>query len=104
MGGKLQGLQTMDIRTGKFTKIFQKSAPFPGGAAVLNILKDRNNRVWVGTNSGLARLDETSGGYKGYLPSIVAVNILLKDSNGNLWAGTARAYINTIKKKMILNF
>ncbi len=103
--GTFSGLQTLDIRTGKFTKIFQKPPPFPGGGAILCILKDKNKQVWVGTSSGLVKLDEQSGDYKVYLTSITAVNYIKKDSDGNLWVATSLGLYKYNKEKdKFINF
>jgi len=69
------------------------SVALPGAAAgpqVLTMLQDHNGNVWLGTTSGLLRIDRN-----GVLLSDVkdfgndGVNALFEDREGNLWVGDA---------------
>jgi len=60
------------------------------------LLEDRADRFWVGTNSGLHRLDRRSGYFLRIEPILangdpwpsVNIRILVEDQNGKLWIGT----------------
>ncbi|HEY5369546.1 MAG TPA: two-component regulator propeller domain-containing protein, partial [Hanamia sp.] len=98
--GTYMGLQTMDIKTGKFTKRFQKNVPFFfRGNIIEDILTDKNNRVWVATGGGLNRLDEQTGNFKQDLPNTLFISCIMEDSNGNLWAATSQGLHKYNKEK-----
>ncbi|MEQ1518089.1 MAG: two-component regulator propeller domain-containing protein, partial [Usitatibacteraceae bacterium] len=58
------------------------------------VLRDRNNILWVGTKSGLARFDETTQSFTAVREPgapTEGVGVILEDRAGTLWFGTSGA-------------
>jgi hypothetical protein len=67
---------------------------FTHNQLVHNFLEDRSNNLWLGTRSGLIKLDrgrKITAHYtqKDGLPSNI-INSILEDQRGNLWIGTTK--------------
>lgn len=64
---------------------------------VFDILQDRDNRIWVGTDRGLSLLDENGTSFthfsreNGY--PFNSVVIILEDNNGDFWLATNRGLL-----------
>ncbi|HUZ60381.1 MAG TPA: two-component regulator propeller domain-containing protein [Hanamia sp.] len=99
--GTFKGLQTMDIKTGTFTKRFQSNARVATDNDIIeDILPDKNNQVWIATRGGLNKLDELSGHFKrNFIMSSGGVNCIMKDSSGNFWAAANEGLYKYNKEK-----
>ncbi len=94
-----KGVERYDPRTGERRR-YARNAAYPMSLSddlVYGILVDSQERVWIGTNSGLNRFVPAQDGFIQYkhrdddptsLPSD-SVRSLLEDSAGRLWFGTA---------------
>lgn len=93
------GLLWIGMNTGEFQVYDPASGRFedvPGvGNIVSYIYEDRNERLWVGTRSGLKCLDrrtrelvDISGILGGAADQLLFVNWITEDSQGRLWVGT----------------
>jgi ligand-binding sensor domain-containing protein/serine phosphatase RsbU (regulator of sigma subunit) len=62
--GTTQGLNALDIATGKFRQYHQKDG-LPN-ETVFGILEDDDGLLWMSTNKGIARLDPRQGVFRNY--------------------------------------
>ncbi len=80
---------------------FAAQAPYlsaaVGSANVWSVYEDHRGFVWIGTDTGILRVDDTSGAVTSY-PLVTApqgtvypqsVRAITEDSSGDIWAGTA---------------
>ncbi len=74
-----------------------------------SLICDNNNILFIGTSSGIDKLDPRTGIFKhyglqeGYLGIENNKNAIHKDNEGNLWFGTVRGVIKYIPSKDIMN-
>ncbi|MBN1479638.1 hypothetical protein JXA70_05150, partial [candidate division KSB1 bacterium] len=54
---------------------------------ILNFVQDNRGRLWLGTEKGLDRLNESGKDFSHFLPGVQILNIL-SDDNNCLWIGT----------------
>ncbi|MDB5968833.1 MAG: hypothetical protein JWQ90_1283 [Hydrocarboniphaga sp.] len=98
LGGALDGLWALDLRAGdgKPVLLRHEAGTALGDARVTSIQRGRDTALWVGTRSGLARLDTASGAIE-RLPADPAdpsrlpngfVSSTLVDRRGRLWVST----------------
>ncbi len=92
------GLLRMDVRTGA-VRAFRSDRSDPRSLShdvVISLLRDRQGRLWAGTNSGLNRLEADSTfthyGEEDGFPSSVIYS-MLEDDDGRLWLGTNRGLV-----------
>ena len=80
------GVSVLDPSTGNI-----KTFTAAQSLAVPAVLAEKNGEVWVGTQSGVQRLDTAKGIFQPVLPDIAeqTINALYRDRAGNLWVGTA---------------
>src|SRR5580698_3651386 len=91
--------------TVSITVPFTLSGDLPG-SRIESMYADREGRLWVGTNRGLARIVTNGNGAKGTtvqrmpptdpLASNVVIS-LLEDREGDLWAGTETAGLHILR-------
>jgi ligand-binding sensor domain-containing protein/signal transduction histidine kinase len=94
LGTQFTGLHHLDPSTGKFT-IYQHDMNRPGSLSdnrVNSVYFDRSGAMWVGTQNGLNKFDQTTGRFTVYtrrdgLPGN-AVGCVLEDNSGDLWMST----------------
>ncbi|MHC4638833.1 MAG: sigma 54-interacting transcriptional regulator, partial [Planctomycetota bacterium] len=104
--GTSDGLSRYNRRRDRFESVYLSamtgSTESTGSGAnlprrhITTLLEDRNNHLWVGTMTGLARLDSTRGLVTGYshdesdTTSISGdvITSLFEDASGQLWVGT----------------
>jgi PAS domain S-box-containing protein len=91
LGTHYSGLHRFDPATGQFT-VYKSQANVPGTLRdnmVPTVLIDRVDRIWVGTESGLDKLDPQSGKFIAYNDTEGVrgrtVTCLLEDNQGGLW-------------------
>ena len=85
IGGRDGGLASFDPRQRKLTRHRLPSA------SIFALLEDRRGDLWVGTESGLVRVEASSGKIIPETlpgPRTVLVRSLLQDSYGRIWIGT----------------
>lgn len=100
LGTESSGLLRFDPATGKFT-LYQHQFDQPhtlNDNRVNAIHFDRSGAMWVGTQEGLNRFDEKTGGFTSYsrqngLPGS-AVSCILEDDRGDLWMSTENGIAN----------
>ena len=84
------------LQQGQFLRVTESEA---GYGQISAMYEDRQGTLWVGMQSGLARLDET--GWKAYRTgdglSANAVQAIVDDAEGNLWIGTAGGGLNRLR-------
>jgi ligand-binding sensor domain-containing protein/signal transduction histidine kinase len=98
LGYHLGSFAFYDKRTGKFTHFFTSDNPNSiFGIVKVSILKDRNNKVWIGDwGGGLNYYDKEKNTFVNYRPNPADVNslsdgvvfALFEDRQGRLWIGT----------------
>jgi ligand-binding sensor domain-containing protein/serine phosphatase RsbU (regulator of sigma subunit) len=102
------GLKRTDT-TGK-VKIYKHDASDASSLSddrVFSVYRDRSGNLWVGTYSGLDKLNEKTGKFTHYVnksgdPNSLSDNwvwSILEDKQGNLWVGTARGGLNRFDRK-----
>ena len=85
------GVYRFDPVTAKFTVYRHSNAPGALSSDAANaVCVDRSGIVWVGTQSGLNRLDPATGTATLYNPgqSSISIDSILEDARGSLWLGT----------------
>ncbi|MCB0656674.1 MAG: GHKL domain-containing protein [Saprospiraceae bacterium] len=90
--GTFNGLNLFNPESGKITRYYINPMDLKSlfGINFINsILKDRDNRYWVGTagGGGLYLFDPVKGTFKKYL-DVFRVMVIFEDSKGTLWAGS----------------
>ncbi|MET0266419.1 MAG: two-component regulator propeller domain-containing protein [Duganella sp.] len=91
--GSKGGLDRFDRSTQSFTR----QLSMPASTAVINIVGDGSNGLWLATSEGLQHLDGASAQVHALrhvagdarTPADDRVNTVLRDGQGNLWVGTA---------------
>jgi len=95
--GSRGGLTMYNPRKGLFTVLKHDpgSATTLSNDTVTSIVSDLRNEVWVGTSSGLNRVDRYTGESERILPNendliglMSEITSLMVDPSGNLWIGT----------------
>lgn len=102
--GTYGGLDRFDLTTHKFSHFHNEidNQQSLGQDLVIAIGKDRNGKIWVGTQNGLYRMDDPSGIFTAYLPDPdrvatpnepgplpgATVRAIHLDRKGRLWIGT----------------
>lgn len=100
IGTRDGGLSVLTVEN-RETGIFKRYVPEQddrlslGHERVESFYLDRAKRLWVGTQAGLARYDETNDGFVIYdffqsLEEPVLVSSMLEDENQNLWMSTSQ--------------
>ncbi|MBO7433670.1 MAG: response regulator [Salinivirgaceae bacterium] len=91
--GTNSGLGCLDIETESFVQAFGKNVMLRG-QFINDLRTDINNNLWIGTSSGLVRMDCTTfetivydKSYGFYNSSVSAVET---DADGNIWTSTNR--------------
>ncbi len=92
------------VRGGRDVQRFTAGHEIPGSRIQI-LFKDRHGCLWIGTNSGLARL---AGGKLQLLPvtdplATASVLTLLEDHEGNLWAGTEAGGLHILRDERFRN-
>ena len=82
------GLYRMDHKTGNFTSYVNsiKDSHSLSRSITSCLAEDRENKIWVGTISGINSLDIKTGKFQRYLEGSVFKSIFV-DGSGVLWAG-----------------
>ena len=110
VGSRQAGLYRFDPRTGR--SIVFRHSDKPGALSndgVTSILIDRSGTIWLGTLSGLDRLDLKTGRFTVYsdrdgLPSQI-INGIVEDANGDLWITTSYGLSHfNIQSKTFYNY
>ena len=99
VGAEAEGLHLLDIDTGKIT-YFSHNPANPASLSnntIWDIIKDRQGRIWIGTNDGLNRYVPETGGFEivnnlQAFPSR-AITGIVEDEFGALWLSTNRGLI-----------
>ncbi|HXS58340.1 MAG TPA: ATP-binding protein, partial [Hanamia sp.] len=99
--GTLRGVELRDSKTGAFIKRFLRNTGLQNDDIIQDIAIDRNNRVWVSSSGGIARLDQSSGKFKPYLTSISlgGTSCVMQDTDGDLWLGSRQGLYKYNKDK-----
>jgi signal transduction histidine kinase/ligand-binding sensor domain-containing protein len=90
------GLDKYNPQTGVFTHYKNIGADIHGFHSVMTIFKDHIANVWIGTDQGLARLEEQTGKFIPYVndpsnPKSLSnnvVEVIYEDKKNQLWIGT----------------
>lgn len=99
------GMVRMVPITKRFHTDHLTDAPF-GNSFVVNLLTDPDNNLWIGTNSGLLRLDRKNRKFEGFQPTGIAptigidenhINGLVQARDGNIVFGSADKIFHVIK-------
>lgn len=96
LGTHYSGLHRLDVSSGRFTVFRSKPGDLNSlrDDSVPSVITDHAGQVWIGTLSGLNRLDPKSGGFRAYdtTDGLAAnfVSCILEDSDGFLWMSTNR--------------
>jgi len=98
--GTVNGLNRLDIKSGKFTKYSiktkNKKAPeYDASESISSIYEAKNGALWLGAVAGLVEFDRTNGTYL-YFPNRFDINrytwgeikAIDGDADGNLWLAT----------------
>ena len=98
IGSYGEGLNKYIRKTESFISIKAdpKNINTPCGNRITSLLIDRTNHLWIGTETGLSRLELSTGNYKHFKPDInnqdnlchERVYTLTEDSQGRIWVGT----------------
>jgi signal transduction histidine kinase/ligand-binding sensor domain-containing protein len=87
--GTLNGLDEMDITTGKLTHfLFDTKGNNNGSNIAARLFEDNKGRFWVGTANGINQFDKRTGKFKRYLEKQEIYSII-EDGNGNTWVGSS---------------
>lgn len=99
IGGFLGWLDRFDPRTGKMTHLPRELFGSPGRVPAYGevaLWQDTDGQMWIGTGTGLHRLDPRSGelvlhaDVEGKRPPIDRVRQILPAGEGRLWVGTGK--------------
>src|ERR1700733_5959815 len=93
IGAREGGVALFDPKEGRLVRLRHKDGDPTslGDDSVFALLEDRGGGIWVGTQSGLDRLDLSSGKFKHIALDpghSVRVHALAEDHRGKLWIGT----------------
>ena len=88
------GLNVFDPATKKFKRYLYNNNPLSFRLEVLSIMEDNNNRLWVGTSTGLLLFSKNGTELKETTDTAITntlhntVRTIVEDSRKNLWLGT----------------
>ncbi|MCB1051870.1 MAG: GHKL domain-containing protein [Acidobacteria bacterium] len=83
--GTEKGLLHFDFSSGRFQPILLDQNPEP---VVRSLLRTKNGTIWVGTESGLFKMDSIQTAQAMTPDQAPIINVLLEDHLGRVWAGT----------------
>ncbi|MBX2840539.1 MAG: hypothetical protein KTR26_02110 [Flammeovirgaceae bacterium] len=96
-GTFLGGLNRVNLSTGNI-EWFSHNKEKPGSIShniVWDIVRDKKNNLWIGTESGLNLYDPLTESFKAYYlesNSALSVTVIHPEASGNLWLGTRNGF------------
>lgn len=108
VGTYLGGLNQIDLKSGKAKYYVHdpKDVKSISGNAVWSITRDRNNKIWVGTDGGIDLFDPVTGLFTHYGEKYGLKNIVLVfvDTKNRLWLYYENVKLTMIDKNIVRNF
>lgn len=100
--GAEDGLHRFDIRTGKYTALFNEASGILNSSVVMSVYLDRDQQLWVQTDGGgIALLNPATGVWdkaRSYALnaglSSTAMTVVQQDREGRMWIGSLRGGIH----------
>ena len=96
--------QLMLLRGGRLLQLFATGRELPG-TRIQTLFRDREGCLWIGTNSGLARLAASKLQILPVTDPLARGSILnlLEDREGNLWVGTETSGLHILRDQRFRN-
>ena len=88
-----QGLKLLNLKSGSVIKYEHNPADSNSisNNNITSITTDRDENLWVGTYSGLSRLNKQNGHFKNYLDK-TSITWVQEDSASDIWVGTLTGF------------